>query len=332
VGYGKESPTHALMGRFGNYLMVNGEARWEARARRGEVVRLLLTNVSSTRVFNLSFERPGRRDPGVRMKVIASDLGRYPREVWTDHVTIAPAERFIVDARFEETGTVTLVNRVRAIDHIQARFFEERQEIGTIQVERTPASPDLAAGFAALREPSAVSAELNALKPHLAKAVDHELLVTLQPGNLPFPLRPMLTFESVYRNPVEWTGTMPEMDWIVSGRQAQWLLRDLSTGRTNMDIEWRFKVGELVKLRFVNDRAALHAMHHPMHIHGQRFVVVSTNGVPNAFPVWKDTVLLPAGFTVDVLMEVTNPGKWMLHCHVAEHIETGMRMVFEVTP
>jgi len=33
-----------------------------------------------------------------------------------------------------------------------------------------------------------------------------------------------------------------------------------------------------------------------------------------------------------VLMEVTNPGKWMLHCHVAEHIETGMRMVFEVTP
>ena len=332
VGYGKESPTHALMGRFGNHLMINGEPRWEARARRGEVVRLLLTNVSSTRVFNLSFERPGRRDPGVRMKVIASDLGRYAREAWTDHITIAPAERFIVDARFEETGAVTLVNRVRAIDHIQARFFEERQEIGTIQVERAAASPDLAAGFSTLREPVAVSAELNALKPHLAKPVDHELLVTLQPGNLPFPLRPMLTFESVYRNPVEWTGTMPEMDWIVSGRQAQWLLRDLATGRTNMDIEWRFKVGDLVKLRFVNDRAALHAMHHPMHIHGQRFLVVSTNGVPNAHPVWKDTVLLPAGFAIDVLMEVTNPGKWMLHCHVAEHIETGMRMVFEVTP
>jgi len=31
-----------------------------------------------------------------------------------------------------------------------------------------------------------------------------------------------------------------------------------------------------------------------------------------------------------VLVDVTNPGKWMLHCHVAEHIETGMRMVFEV--
>ena len=51
-----ESPTHALMGRFGNVLLVNGEPRWETRVRRGEVVRFFLTNVSSTRVFNLSFE------------------------------------------------------------------------------------------------------------------------------------------------------------------------------------------------------------------------------------------------------------------------------------
>ena len=48
------------MGRFGNVLLVNGEPRWEARARRGEVVRLFLTNVSSTRVFNLSFRGAAR--------------------------------------------------------------------------------------------------------------------------------------------------------------------------------------------------------------------------------------------------------------------------------
>ena len=54
------------------------------------------------------------------------------------------------------------------------------------------------------------------------------------------------------------------------------------------------------------------------------------NGVPNEHRVWKDTVLVPTGFTTDVLLELSNPGKWMLHCHVAEHIETGMRMVFEV--
>ena len=142
----------------------------------------------------------------------------------------------------------------------------------------------------------------------------------------------MLTFESVYRNPVEWSGTMPEMDWIVTGRAARWLLRDMATGRENMDIDWRFHVGDVMKLRLVNDRSALHAMQHPIHLHGQRFLVVSVNGVPNENLVWKDTVLVPTGFVVDVLVEMSNPGKWMLHCHIAEHVETGMRMIFEVAP
>ena len=64
----------------------------------------------------------------------------------------------------------------------------------------------------------------------------------------------------------------------------------------------------------------------------QRALVTAVNGVPNQHLVWKDTVLVPTGFTTDVLLELSNPGKWMLHCHVAEHIETGMRMVFEVDP
>jgi FtsP/CotA-like multicopper oxidase with cupredoxin domain len=334
VGYGRESPTHALMGRFGNALLVNGEPRWEARARRGEVVRLYLTNVSSTRVFNLSFERRGRPPgpSGVRMKVVASDLGRFAREAWVDHVTIAPAERFVVDARFEDAGEVSLVNRVRAIDHIQARFFEERQVVGVVQVAAEAASPDYAAAFGVLRDNPAVRADIEQYRPQFSRPIDRDLVVTLQAGDLPFPLRPMLTFESVYRNPVEWTGTMPEMDWVVTGRHAQWLLRDPATGRTNMDIDWRFRVGDVVKLRILNDRTALHAMHHPIHIHGQRFLVLSTNGVPNEHLVWKDTTLLPTGFVTELLLELTNPGTWMLHCHIAEHIETGMRMVFEVSP
>ena len=59
----------------------------------------------------------------------------------------------------------------------------------------------------------------------------------------------------------------------------------------------------------MNDRNVLHAMQHPMHIHGQRFLVLATNGVPNAHPVWKDTVLVPTGFTSDILLELTNPGR-----------------------
>ena len=334
VGYGLESPTHALMGRFGNVLLVNGEPRWETRVRRGEVVRLFLTNVSSTRVFNVSFQRAGVGDagspPDVRMKVVASDLSRYEREEWVDHVTIAPAERYVVDVRFGAAGDISLVNRVRAIDHVQAQFFEESHVLGTVHVTAEAAVPDHRAAFDRLRRHADVVAEVDRFRRHFQRPVDHALSITLQAGELPFPLRPLLNFESVYRNPVEWSGTMPEMDWIVTGRTARWLLRDLATARENMDIDWRFRVGDVMKLRLVNDRSALHAMQHPIHIHGQRFLVVSVNGVPNENLVWKDTVLVPTGFVVDVLLELSNPGTWMLHCHVAEHIETGMRMVFKV--
>ena len=85
------------MGRFGNVLLINGEPKWETRVRRGEVVACL-TNVSSTRVFNLSFQGDAR------MKVVASDLSRYEREAWVDNVTIAPAERYVVDVRFDRAG------------------------------------------------------------------------------------------------------------------------------------------------------------------------------------------------------------------------------------
>jgi FtsP/CotA-like multicopper oxidase with cupredoxin domain len=325
VGYGLESPTHALMGRFGNALLVNGEPRWETRVRRGDVVRFFVTNVSSIRVFNLSFEGDAR------MKVVASDLGRYEREAWVDNLTIAPAERYVVDVRFPSSGDVVLVNRVRAIDHMMARFFEEKHSLGVVHVGSEPARPDHSAVFARLRDNTAVTREIDPYRRHFTRPIDHELTITLRAGDLPFPMRPLLSLESVYRNPVEWSGTMPEMDWIVSGKTVQWLLRDGRTKRENMDIDWRFRVGDVVKLRLINDRTALHAMQHPIHIHGQRFLVLSVNGTPNEHLVWKDTVLLPTGFVAELLLEVTNPGKWMLHCHVAEHIETGMRMVFEVT-
>ena len=44
----------------------------------------------------------------------------------------------------------------------------------------------------------------------------------------------------------------------------------------------------------------------------------------------ENTVLLPAGSTTDILLELTNPGSWMVHCHIAGHLESGMKFVFDV--
>jgi FtsP/CotA-like multicopper oxidase with cupredoxin domain len=52
--------------------------------------------------------------------------------------------------------------------------------------------------------------------------------------------------------------------------------------------------------------------------------------VQNDNLAWKDTELVRAGETVDILLDCTNPGLWMAHCHIAEHIEGGMMFNFLV--
>ena len=91
--FGADAPTHALMGRFGNVFLVNGEPRYSLDVRRGDVVRFYLTNVSSARPYNLSFAGDAR------MKVVAGDGGKFEREEWVSSVVMAPAERYVVDVR-----------------------------------------------------------------------------------------------------------------------------------------------------------------------------------------------------------------------------------------
>ena len=54
VPFGREVATHALMGRFGNVLLVNGREDWRFEARPGQTVRLYLTNAANARTFNVS--------------------------------------------------------------------------------------------------------------------------------------------------------------------------------------------------------------------------------------------------------------------------------------
>ena len=106
--------------------------------------------------------------------------------------------------------------------------------------------------------------------------------------------------------------------------EVRWILRDPATGKENMDIDWHFR-GRAGPDPLANERQAFHGMQHPIHLHGQRFLVLAVNGVPNTNLVWKDTVSASRpGRVVDILLDLSNPGRWMLHCHIAEHLSTGM--------
>lgn len=189
---------------------------------------------------------------------------------------------------------------------------------------------DFTGSFAKLHRHEEVVADIDQYRSQFWRPADYELTLTLETADLARPIEEVMRFDGIYFNPVEWTGTMPMMNWLTTTEEVRWILRESSTGRENDDIDWRFRLGDLVKIRLHNDRFAFHAMQHPLHIHGQRFLVVAQDGLPNTNLVWKDTVLLPVGSVTDILLEVSNPGRWIVHCHIAEHLESGMKFVFEV--
>ena len=312
---GRESPTHALMGRFGNVFLVNGRRDYQLEVRRGEVVRFYLTNAANARTMNLSF-------PGAQMKLVAADAGPFDAERPVASVVIAPAERYVVHVTFDRPGRFALVNQVQGLDHLFGRFFSEVDTLGIVTASKEP-SPTLAAALSRRPAPPLHRAALDSFAN---RTPDKTLVLTLATRNLPFVTERLMQLDSIFFQPVEWSGSMPMMNWAATGEQVRWILRDPDTGLENMDIDWHFPRGAPVKLRLVNERRAFHGMQHPIHLHGQRFLVLAVNGVPASDLAWKDTVLVPAGSTVDILFDTSNPGHWMLHCHIAEHLSAGMMM------
>ena len=323
--YGREAAVQALMGRFGNQLLVNGEPRWESTVRTGEVRRLYLTNVANTRTFNLVLG-------GARLKLLGADVSKFERERMVDGVVLAPAQRYIVDVRFDEPGTYALTNSIQAIDHFRAEFYPEVDTLGVITVLAERPAEDHGAAFEILRDNRDVIEGIDPYRAEFGRPPDRELELTMRVGELPSAMVAVMALDTLYFPPVEWNDVMPMMNYLSTSENLTWVLREPGTGRENRDIQWSFREGDLVKIRIQNLRRAFHPMQHPIHIHGQRFLVVSRDGVPNDNLAWKDTVVVPVGSTFDILLEASNPGDWMAHCHIAEHLDAGMGMVFTVEP
>lgn len=77
------------------------------------------------------------------------------------------------------------------------------------------------------------------------------------------------------------------------------------------------KKGQRVRLRLIGIGQFIH----PMHLHGVPFKIVATDGhpVPEAAQLTKDTVNVAPGERYDIEFIATEPGQWLLHCHIPHH-------------
>jgi FtsP/CotA-like multicopper oxidase with cupredoxin domain len=361
-------PTYTAMGRFGNVLLINGEPQLQLDGRNGEVVRLYLTNTANTRVFNVCL--PGARmklvggDSGrVEHETFVENVVIAPSEraivdVLFDRPGLLSLEHR-TPGRIYTLATIDI--GAERVEPSLTTDFERLRKNLDMTTTRTQIAPYLTA------EPAktlALVAEMNMPAPPIPEGAGvgyvcpmHSDVVSDNPGRcrkcgmklVPSGLVPMAAHAHTHapnansdepcgaREPahvpagIEWEDDMVEVNRMTNPANMRWKLIDRHTGSEGAAIDWRFTVGDQVKIRIVNEMDSDHPMHHPFHIHGAgRFVILSRDGVEEGNLVWKDTVLVRTGETVDILLDVTHPGVWMAHCHIAEHHESGMMLRFRV--
>jgi suppressor of ftsI len=313
IAFNAKTADHMLMGRFGNTMLVNGMTDYRLNVSKGELVRFYLTNAANTRTLKIDFG-------GAKMKLVGGDNGRYEKEQFVDSTILAPSERVILDVLFEKPGTYTIMHRTPDTSY----------PLGTVTVGTASASPSYTQDFTKLSANEDVIKDIDNFRSFFSKAPDHTLVLDMaMMGNAMMGGHGGMMADAS-KDGIEWEDTMGMMNGNAMGNMIKWKMVDEATGAANKDLVYTAKVGDKLKIRIINKKDSPHPMQHPIHFHGQRFLVLSDNGVTNADLVWKDTVLVPAGHTVDILLDISNPGDWMFHCHIAEHLSNGMMGTFTV--
>lgn len=277
-------------GTFGTVRSVNGITNPAIDVPASADVRLRILNVDPTRISEIGID-------GADAAVVAIDglaCQPFPLRSWK----MGPAMRMDVIIRTPEAGaSATVYDYFSAKPMPLARLVAGGPPLRAKPFDPAPLAaarippPDLGN---AVRMPLAFSATATAAAVAAATAASAG------------PLGPLcLSSASLWAiNKQSWPGA--GMD-----RLPPPLMR-LDRGRT-----YRFALKNLTPRM------------HPIHVHGHSFTVLGSTK-RDLTPHFADTVLLLPDETLDVAFVADNPGRWMLHCHIIEHQETGMMAWFEV--
>ncbi len=286
-------------GRVGNTATINGRVPDTFAVRRGERVRLRLINAANARIFGLDFQTHA-------LKVIALDGQPVTPHQPTDGlVVLGPAMRadLILDMTGEPSSRVSVVDRF--YKGLEYRLVDLAYDEAPLR-EYTPDWP-IALPANPLPEPD----------PGTARRHD----VVFNGGMMGGMVMREMGGSMGESGSGGMGGTMGMMHgngiWFINGKAAE---------------------GHVLDPMLTLDRGKSHviamtnatAWHHPIHLHGHSFRVISRNGAQTTHREWQDTVLMAPREKVEIAFVADNPGDWMFHCHILEHQAGGMMGVIRV--
>tara|TARA_R110001592_G_C13183701_1_gene751278 strand:+ start:1428 stop:2855 length:1428 start_codon:yes stop_codon:yes gene_type:complete len=277
-------------GRIGNTVTVNGRITDVFEARAGERIRLRLINAANARIFGLEFE-------GHAPWVIAYDGQPVDPHQVAGRLDIGPAMR--IDLILDLTGNPGDAFAVRDT-------FYQRLQYRLLDVVYGPKR---------LRE-----------KPMRGVAI-------LPANTLPEP-----DLASAERHQIAFGGgMMGGMSMAKMGGREVGMMEMMRNGKA-WTVNGIAATGHIMDpiLTLARNRSYILALdnqtawHHPIHLHGHSFRVISRNGQPTRHKEWQDTVLMAPREQVEIAFVADNPGGWMFHCHILEHQAGGMMGVIQV--
>jgi FtsP/CotA-like multicopper oxidase with cupredoxin domain len=316
-----------MSGRVGNTVTVNGRVPETFAVRAGGRVRLRLINGANARIFDLRFEDH-------QPQIIALDGQPVePHVPEGSRIVLGPAMR--ADLVIDMTGAPG--NRFRVIDtfypDLEYRLLDLVYGDKPLR-GRPPETPT--------RLPDNPLAE-----PDLPAAERHEVGFGggMMSGMMGSGMRGGMRDRGTSNDGMGGMmgGMMEGMrGGGMTGRMMQgmrhdgiWTINGVSTTGHAMDPLLTLARGGSYVLALNNDTA----WHHPIHLHGHSFRVLSMNGTATRHLEWQDTVLMTPRETpvlmtprerVDIAFVADNPGDWMFHCHILEHQASGMMGMIRV--
>lgn len=284
-------------GRVGNHVTINGRPPAPLRLRPGERIRLRLINAANARIFELRFA-------GHRPWIVARDgqPGAPVRLGAGEPLLLAPAMR--VDLVIDGDGDP-------GARHVVRDTFYKGLEYDLTEIAYEPNRP--VHPTADRSSPELPDNPL--LEPDVARAKRH--VVTLD-GGMMGDMRGLVVDGIA-------SATVPDMN--VQRAGLVWGMNGVAAARHDLEPALTLVRGETYVLR-IDNRSA---WHHPMHLHGHSFRVIARDERSTEHREWQDTVLVAPREKVDIAFVADNPGDWMFHCHILEHLAGGMMSLLRVT-
>ena len=283
---------------YGNTMLVNGT--WnpfvQVESRR---IRFRLLNGSNARIYYIGFE------DNRRFHLVATDGGFLETPVPANRVILAPGERAEILVDFSDGAEVVLKSYPEAgpLETIQSFFGG----IGTgnlqlLKVVPTPAN----------RASHALPEQLNS--------------ITRIDPSLAAKTRPMVLGGPIQGGPGGGRGGGRRRGGGPAGPPINGKIMDMAR------IDEVVRLGD-IEIWEVSNRGG---QPHPFHVHLVQFQILDRNGQPptSAELGWKDTVLVPPGDLVRIIMPFERYADpeipYMYHCHIMEHEDNGMMGQFLV--